>query len=259
MLIDTFFLRKNFRSQQLTYAISSSDTLVIKMSMSVGQTIQQRRVDLALSQRVLAEKMGIMPSTLSNIERGVRPPTPEEVKILSRIIGPLPCKGVPNPNVKPRNVFKQPSRKPAPISSVDAGALREAMETCKQQYGELMRTFDTMFDILANQRYKRIYVIQQGRSGPLKIGTSFDPESRMRTLQTGVIDGLTLLHQFDGDEQIERQLHARFNQYRLAGEWFSPSSEILNWVRSIGGTVRGDAAATIRIESTQAEQLSFYP
>ncbi|WP_435844243.1 GIY-YIG nuclease family protein [Streptomyces griseoluteus] len=55
-------------------------------------------------------------------------------------------------------------------------------------------------------------------SSAVKIGTSADPEGRLRSLQTGQPVELSLLWTCDGD--YERALHARFAEYRIRGEWF---------------------------------------
>jgi len=73
----------------------------------------------------------------------------------------------------------------------------------------------------------KVYLIRQGESGPIKIGTSTDVESRLASLQTANPEPLHLLRTFDGDERIERAIHGRFAHLRLRGEWFKPGAELL--------------------------------
>ena len=47
---------------------------------SVGQAVRARREALGLSQEVLAERLGVTNGYLSHIERGKRPPTPEQAE-----------------------------------------------------------------------------------------------------------------------------------------------------------------------------------
>jgi len=85
-----------------------------------------------------------------------------------------------------------------------------------------------------------IYVITQGDESDFKakIGISSDPESRLKTLQTGSPKDLKLSFSFPvpDDKELEGYLHERFEDRRLNGEWFdftdvkkSPFEEILDW------------------------------
>ena len=66
-----------------------------------------------------------------------------------------------------------------------------------------------------------LYVIGEGDgSGVVKIGRSVDPESRLRTLQTGYPRKLTLLHVEPGGGHLEPKLHERFASLQTHGEWF---------------------------------------
>ena len=55
----------------------------------------------------------------------------------------------------------------------------------------------------------------------VKIGvTSGDPMSRLATFQTGSPCVLDLIACVEGDESLERALHAALINYRMHGEWF---------------------------------------
>lgn len=67
-------------------------------------------------------------------------------------------------------------------------------------------------------------------SGLVKFGYSQDPLSRLRSLQTGNSEVLTLLEtiaveQSDRIRWLERSLHAEFSHRRVRGEWFRCSAE----------------------------------
>lgn len=65
----------------------------------------------------------------------------------------------------------------------------------------------------------RVYVI--GCQVGCKIGwTSKDPAERVRALQTGNPYPLHLVGSVEGTVEMERDAHARFEDYRMAGEWF---------------------------------------
>jgi len=75
-----------------------------------------------------------------------------------------------------------------------------------------------------------VYFIQSS-GGPIKIGSASDVAARLKSLQTGSADELTLLAMTEGGEFRERELHARFAADRLRGEWFAPSPELIRVIR----------------------------
>jgi hypothetical protein len=81
-----------------------------------------------------------------------------------------------------------------------------------------------------------IYFIQS-EAGPIKIGftngdTAASAYGRVRTLQTGHPWPLRLVHATDGKGSTEKALHRRFAPYRMMGEWFHLSEEILAWIEA---------------------------
>jgi hypothetical protein len=76
-----------------------------------------------------------------------------------------------------------------------------------------------------------VYFMQAGVSGPIKIGhTNGSLQKRMAALQTAHHDKLFLLACIDGSRADELALHKRFAKFRLHGEWFQASFEILDCV-----------------------------
>lgn len=65
-----------------------------------------------------------------------------------------------------------------------------------------------------------VYFIQQGDDGPVKIGVAVDPESRRRILQVGNPAELHIRHTVPGSFHLEYELHGRFGEWRVRGEWF---------------------------------------
>jgi hypothetical protein len=65
-----------------------------------------------------------------------------------------------------------------------------------------------------------IYFVQQGTRGPVKIGIANDPLARRSKLQTGNPQELHLRHVVPGDRALEHDLHHRFREARIRGEWF---------------------------------------
>jgi hypothetical protein len=65
------------------------------------------------------------------------------------------------------------------------------------------------------------YFVQSSSGGNIKIGrTTRDPRWRIRQLQTGSQERLRLIGLLEGDR--ERELHDRFSDYLVHGEWFKP-------------------------------------
>lgn len=76
-----------------------------------------------------------------------------------------------------------------------------------------------------------VYIVQAGgQNGPVKIGYAADESvtSRMRSLQTGSAEILTLLRLIPGMAATEAWLHNKFKDNRLRGEWFEFSEDILS-------------------------------
>jgi hypothetical protein len=65
-----------------------------------------------------------------------------------------------------------------------------------------------------------VYFIQSGTAGPVKIGLSKAPTQRVSKLQTGNPRELILRHVIPGDRIVEDELHDRFKEARIRGEWF---------------------------------------
>jgi hypothetical protein len=77
-----------------------------------------------------------------------------------------------------------------------------------------------------------IYFIQQGYSGPVKIGyTDSDPQSRKSQLQVGNPKHLILVATKDGSLEDEKRLHLQFELFRVNGEWFSNSETLQTYIR----------------------------
>lgn len=80
-----------------------------------------------------------------------------------------------------------------------------------------------------------VYFIQQGNDGPIKIGIALDIQKRLYGLRQDrhCRDDLKLLGVIqDADYSQERQLHRRFKNIRLEGEWFSPTPELIEFIKN---------------------------
>lgn len=82
----------------------------------------------------------------------------------------------------------------------------------------------------AQREPRWIYFAQVGADGPIKIGVSGNPWSRVAEMQTACPWELRLLAWRPGEAPDERALHQKLAQFRMRGEWFEPSTEVLEEV-----------------------------
>ncbi|WP_158551953.1 GIY-YIG nuclease family protein [Komagataeibacter melaceti] len=87
-----------------------------------------------------------------------------------------------------------------------------------------------------------VYFIRSGSDGPVKIGSTNNVRRRMQMLQTGSANQLVLLRAFVGGEAEEKAIHNRLSRFRVSGEWFEASDEVLTACR-IGHLGADNAAA----------------
>lgn len=76
------------------------------------------------------------------------------------------------------------------------------------------------------QQKERVYFIAS-ESGPIKIGMALDPQKRLKGLQTGHHEKLSILATCSGGQPQERAYHVQFAAHRLNGEWFERCPDIL--------------------------------
>lgn len=77
---------------------------------------------------------------------------------------------------------------------------------------------------------KKTYFIKNKETGLLKIGRSYDPEARAKSLQCGAGSELDIILVLD--EDVERELHLRFSDDRAFNEWFYHSEAIESYIKA---------------------------
>lgn len=99
-----------------------------------------------------------------------------------------------------------------------------------------------------------IYFIQDSGTLNIKIGyTATSAGCRLSQLQTGCAAPLALLGVIQGEPIDERNLHVRFAQDRVGGEWFKPSTAIL---QLIIGAARSGAEVNAGLQPQPPDELS---
>ncbi len=77
-----------------------------------------------------------------------------------------------------------------------------------------------------------IYFIRAKTRGPIKIGISVFPEKRLGQIQVFCPYPLKIIATIpNSSRETEREIHRRFLSSSLSGEWFSPSPELLDFIK----------------------------
>lgn len=107
-------------------------------------------------------------------------------------------------------------------------------------------SFDAMRAMIAayeawwrNLHDQRVYYIGSNLENgtPVKIGISFAPRERLRSVQTGHHARLKLLAVDYGGAKYEAELHRLFAKNRLNGEWFAMTPALRNRIEAVAGTL----------------------
>jgi|LUMW01.1.fsa_nt_gb hypothetical protein len=78
--------------------------------------------------------------------------------------------------------------------------------------------------------------------GPVKIGLATSPDRRMKDLQIGNHARLRLWALIPGDSNDEAEFHRQLSDFKLTGEWFQPTAEVMSVVsnaRSLANVAKG--------------------
>ena len=79
----------------------------------------------------------------------------------------------------------------------------------------------------------KIYFIQQGNEGPIKIGISWEVKKRLKDLSVASPFEPIILAVIAGDRGKERKLHRKFKKEHMRGEWFKPSERLMEFIRTL--------------------------
>jgi len=75
-----------------------------------------------------------------------------------------------------------------------------------------------------------VYFAQAERTGEVKIGFSTNVSDRLYMLRWQRHTNMTLLGWVPGGPRVEREMHARFDDLSLGGEWFEPDPTLFDYV-----------------------------
>lgn len=79
-----------------------------------------------------------------------------------------------------------------------------------------------------------VYFIQNTKTREIKIGVATDPQGRLASLQIGSPHKLKLLAVIrQRGRAAEKELHERFKDASIRGEWFRPTEELLELIAEV--------------------------
>ena len=101
--------------------------------------------------------------------------------------------------------------------------------------GKPKRPVKLMRSIEPEYKTDKIYFIQAGDNGPIKIGVTNNVRKRLSILQTFSPQKLKLLAIIEGSYDKERLIHQIFSKLRVRGEWFKPEPDLLEYINRLSG------------------------
>jgi len=78
-----------------------------------------------------------------------------------------------------------------------------------------------------------IYFIREGDNGPIKVGVTKRPESRLKSLQTGNPRPLKFISILPGYAAREKKIKSDLKVHSINGEWFNPELQVLEYIDDI--------------------------
>lgn len=131
-----------------------------------------------------------------------------------------------------------------PERAIDAATDEEAERICRRVYQSVTRSM-LQYDGPAVIGHKvgkleglrpspatstRVYAIWAQATDLVKFGTAEDVRRRFSQIKVSSPDVLHLVMDVPGDSALEREIHFRFREHRVRGEWFKTSAEVLEFL-----------------------------
>lgn len=105
--------------------------------------------------------------------------------------------------------------------TLSASNIDEAIDEAKWLWKSLGNVDDiTPRDVHIERPQPKVYFIREVGTELVKIGKSFDPEARLKTLQIGTPHKLELMHIIDSEIKDENWFHQRLSKFHVLGEWY---------------------------------------
>jgi hypothetical protein len=79
----------------------------------------------------------------------------------------------------------------------------------------------------------KVYVAQAGKDRKVKIGTTGNIDNRTNGIGHSLVKGVRIIAAVPGGYDLERELHQRFKEYRIRGEWFRLEGDLAEYVAGL--------------------------
>lgn len=106
--------------------------------------------------------------------------------------------------------------------------------------------------------YQLVYAIESVKLKIIKIGFTTDLHQRLHNLQGGCPDELRIKACWPGTVNDEREIHRRFDAFRVQGEWFNPSDEVLAYIAERDKSRTLSLHGLMRLEFGDGNCLDFW-
>lgn len=92
--------------------------------------------------------------------------------------------------------------------------------------------FDHTGRVIPEVRGDFIYFIQEKSTSRIKIGKTSNIRQRFKTLMSfSALPELSIKLLINDKGNMEPFFHKKFSEFRIHGEWFSPSEELLTYIK----------------------------
>jgi hypothetical protein len=88
-------------------------------------------------------------------------------------------------------------------------------------------------ELAKEEKKDHLYLFLNTENGSLKIGRSANVKARLKQLNTSSPDKISCIFEIREMGMLERGLHEMFEPFRLNGEWFEYSEEIINYFKEL--------------------------
>lgn len=86
-----------------------------------------------------------------------------------------------------------------------------------------------LIDLEIMKRGSNLYVVADEEKSVLKIGVANNINERIKKLRTGNHLNLEVIFEFNKLGHLEKEIHRRFSEFRLTGEWFKYDETIIKF------------------------------
>lgn len=98
-----------------------------------------------------------------------------------------------------------------------------------------------------------VYFMRRSSDGLIKIGHTGTIKNRRRMLEKQYSTPVEILATNPGADMLEQAYHAKFSDHRVAGEWFTPSQNILAEIELLGPYVPAPRKAYTRLSPSPVQ------